>query len=195
VRYGFFSDAHGDMKAVENSLSALGDVDEIFFLGDIIGGNDSENCIDCIRSRAIKAVIGNHDTWMCETKTLSPESLSFLESLPVFIEREDFLALHSEYEEVNGEIFFHNVQSSHECLNAFSRHSHHLIFMGHTHRASVNRLQDGVISYIPLKETSVIRLDSNSRYLINTGIASISVMVYDSVEEKLYVRFHDSGRP
>ncbi len=191
MKYGFFSDAHGDLKALEDSVSALHDAEEILFLGDSAGGKESEQCIDSIRTRGIAAVIGNHDKWVFETHSLSRENQSFLDRLPLFLEREEFLALHSVYEERNNEIFFHYAQSSYECEKVFSRYPHRLVFMGHTHISCMNELRDGVIRYIPLKESSMIQLDKGSRYIINTGTAALSVMVYDSAEEKLYIRFHD----
>lgn len=191
MKYGFFSDVHGDLKAVEDSIAALHDAGEILFLGDMSGGRDSQQCIDCIRSRGFTAVQGNHDTWAFETEYLPRESLSYIRSLPLFIEREEFLALHSVYEEKNGEVFFQYAQSSHECEQVFSRYPHRLIFMGHTHTSCLNQLRNGAIRYIPLRESSSVALDKGSRYIINTGIASSSVMIYDPAEETLYIRFHD----
>jgi len=190
VRYGFFSDAHGDFDAVEASVEALHDTEEILFLGDCAGERDSERCIQYLRSHGIMAVTGNHDRWVFETQSLSEGTLTYLQDLPLSLERENFLALHSDYEEKGGECFFQYVQSTHECEIAFSRHPHRLIFMGHTHLACINDLRDGKIVYEPVKSSTVKTLENGFRYLINVGMARDCVTVYDSCADTVEFRFH-----
>jgi len=190
VKYGFFSDAHGDFSAVEDSIAALSDAEEILFLGDCAGERDSEKCIMSIRERSVTALTGNHDRWIFETKGLSRESLNYLETLPLSLEREGFLAIHSDYDEKGGEIFFQYVQSSHECEKVFSRYSQHIIFMGHTHAACVNQLREGVLSYIPVRCDIALKIDDESRYIINVGMACDCAVFYDSKEKVIHFRFH-----
>jgi putative phosphoesterase len=65
MRYAFISDIHSNLEALETVLSKIDalNVDEVICLGDIVGYNANPNeCIDIIRKRGIRAVLGNHDT-------------------------------------------------------------------------------------------------------------------------------------
>jgi len=190
VKYGFFSDAHGDFNAVESSLMALHDAEEIIFLGDCAGERDSEKCIRYLREHGITSVSGNHDRWIFEIKSLSCDNLEYLEKLPLSLEREGFLVLHSKYEEKGGEYFFQYVISSRECESVFLHYHHRLVFMGHTHIACVNELRNDKVLYTSVKSDSIITLDKDSRYIINVGMARNCVAVYDSKEDLLQFRFH-----
>ncbi len=64
MRYGFISDVHGNLEALEVVLAHLRHqaLDHVVFLGDAVGygANPNEVC-DLIRSVARVAVLGNHD--------------------------------------------------------------------------------------------------------------------------------------
>jgi len=190
VKYGFFSDAHGDISAVDDSIAALSDAEEILFLGDCAGERDSEKCIMSMRERSVTSLTGNHDRWIFETKSLSRESLNYLETLPLSLEREGFLAIHSDYDEKGGEIFFQYVQSSHECEKVFSRYTQRIIFMGHTHIACINQFREGALNYIPVQCDTSLTIDDESRYIINVGMARDCVVFYDSKEKIIHFLFH-----
>jgi diadenosine tetraphosphatase ApaH/serine/threonine PP2A family protein phosphatase len=103
MRYGIFSDVHGNLEALSVVLEHLAkqDVDEYIFLGDAVGygANPNEVC-NLIRPLVAHAIVGNHDAactgrmdyteyydaarqaldW-CKER-LSPENMSWLKHLP-----------------------------------------------------------------------------------------------------------------
>lgn len=65
MRYAIISDIHSNLEALETVLSRVDalDVDELVCLGDIVGYNANPNeCVEIIRKRNVRAVLGNHDT-------------------------------------------------------------------------------------------------------------------------------------
>jgi predicted phosphodiesterase len=189
MRYGFFSDAHGNLDALRTAFGLLGGLDEIFFLGDIAGERESEECITFLKEQHITAVVGNHDRWVFEIRGLSADSLAFLDDLPFSIEKDDFLALHSYYEKIGNDTFYQYVQSTRDCEKAFEKFSQWLIFIGHNHTPNVNCLKDGRLSYIPIEGDTEIKLEKDSRYIITVGTPDKCVVLYDSDEKKIQYRF------
>lgn len=64
MKLAFISDIHSNLHAFENVLKKIDvlSIDEIFCLGDIVGYNAfPKECVNIIRNRNIKSVIGNHD--------------------------------------------------------------------------------------------------------------------------------------
>lgn len=189
MKYGFLSDAHGDLDSLKESFSLLDDADEIIFLGDVAGDRKSEECIQFLREKESTNLLGNHDRWTFELVGLSKESLAFLEGLPLSAEKPEFIALHSDFEQKGGEIFFQYVQSSRDCEKAFAKYNQWLIFIGHSHHPCLNLLKDGRISYIPVAADSSFSLDRDSRYIINVGSARDCAVLFDCGASTLSYRF------
>lgn len=64
MRYGIFSDVHGNVEALTACIEALRDAgcERFACLGDIVGyGADPDICVDIVRDVADIVVIGNHD--------------------------------------------------------------------------------------------------------------------------------------
>ncbi len=64
MRYGIFSDTHGNSDALMRCLDALesAGVDRLVCLGDTVGyGAEPNECCDVVRNVADVAVLGNHD--------------------------------------------------------------------------------------------------------------------------------------
>ena len=64
MRYGIFSDIHGNLEALEAVLGAFKNeaLDRIICIGDIVGyGPDPSLCIQKIKELGCKTVAGNHD--------------------------------------------------------------------------------------------------------------------------------------
>ncbi len=108
------SDIHGNytaLKAVLNEIDALG-IDDIYCLGDSVGYYSQVNeVLDELRSRDVKAVIGNHDWYLLadsfcdrsqtvndtityQKKIVSAENLAWLKALPVHREYQDLKMVH-----------------------------------------------------------------------------------------------------
>ena len=77
-RLAVISDIHGNYPALKAVLEDIdkSNVNEIFCLGDVVGYYCQVNeCIDSIRERGIRCLLGNHDYYMisgacCESKTV-----------------------------------------------------------------------------------------------------------------------------
>lgn len=63
MRTLILSDIHANLNALEAVLKAAGEVDQVFFLGDIVGyGPDPNECIDLLSKQPnLVALMGNHD--------------------------------------------------------------------------------------------------------------------------------------
>jgi len=119
VKYGIFSDIHGNLPALEGVLTKLKEqgVDQYVCGGDIVGyGANPRECIDIVRNLDCTTIAGNHDWAAIEMinvdlfniyarsavlwtrEQLSKSDLEYLQSLPLqayfkefdkFIEEED----------------------------------------------------------------------------------------------------------
>ena len=84
LRYGFFSDVHGDLEGLERALEALSEVDRLVFLGDVLGGRRDRECLERLQSISeLIWVPGNHDLWEFESMGLSPTAQTALRCLPL----------------------------------------------------------------------------------------------------------------
>ena len=104
MRIAIVSDIHSNLQALNKALSFIegAEVNEIYCLGDIVGyGGNPNECVETIRDRAVKVVMGNHDVaaidpdkadyftrpgkiaaqWTHEN--LSHENLEYLATLPL----------------------------------------------------------------------------------------------------------------
>lgn len=68
MRYAIFSDIHANLEALEAVLAKIDDIsstqplDQIWFLGDLVGyGPDPNECIRVLRERTDVIIAGNHD--------------------------------------------------------------------------------------------------------------------------------------
>jgi diadenosine tetraphosphatase ApaH/serine/threonine PP2A family protein phosphatase len=62
VRVGVISDLHGNLDALDAVLAALGPVDALWCLGDIVGyGAEPNECIARLRELEAVCIAGNHD--------------------------------------------------------------------------------------------------------------------------------------
>lgn len=69
MRRLLIADVHANLPAFEAVLRDSGPVDEVVFLGDIVGfGPHPAECVDLLRSLSARALVGNHD---CEVLRLS----------------------------------------------------------------------------------------------------------------------------
>lgn len=115
MRYGIFSDVHGNLEALDVTLAyLLGEkCDAYVFLGDAVGygANPNEVC-DRIRPMADVAIIGNHDAAACgridfadyydaarhalrwSSERLSPENRDWLNGLPFKVRHGDIEFCH-----------------------------------------------------------------------------------------------------
>ncbi len=119
MRYAIFSDIHANLEALQavlakiDAISEQQPIDEIWFLGDLVGyGPNPNECITLLRGRTNVIIAGNHDwaavgnidledfssaarisaEWTAEQ--LTEEHKKFLAELPERIEIEDVTLVH-----------------------------------------------------------------------------------------------------
>ena len=113
MRIGVVSDIHANLTAFDAVLEALGDVDEYWCLGDVVGYGPAPNeCIERLAGLKHRCILGNHDAaaigqadirffnemavfaveWT--SSRLTPDSHSYLSALPRKFEEDDFTVVH-----------------------------------------------------------------------------------------------------
>ncbi|RMF88000.1 MAG: metallophosphatase family protein, partial [Nitrospinota bacterium] len=69
MRYGIFSDIHGNLEALQAVLEAYAAerIEAYICLGDVVGyGANPNECCDIVRSLTDKVILGNHDAVCCQ---------------------------------------------------------------------------------------------------------------------------------
>ena len=119
MRYAIFTDIHANLEALEAVLAEIDElaseepIDQIWFLGDLVGyGPNPNECIDTLRERTDVIIAGNHDwaavgkldledfsaaarvsaEWTAEQ--LTEEHREFLRNLPERLEMGDCTLVH-----------------------------------------------------------------------------------------------------
>lgn len=188
MRYGVFSDIHGNLegfKACFERLQKEG-VDAYINCGDIIGyGPDPEACVKAVMNlKNCISVMGNHDAVFVEpelesyfnreallaleySKTkLSEKSVRFLSALPPLYRGDGFTVVHGTPIDPIKEYFSSCMQFK---VN-YDLWQGQVCFVGHTHLPFYikgNTRNCGV--FVNRKDDAVIRLNPNFRYIINPG--------------------------
>ncbi|HWJ03650.1 MAG TPA: metallophosphoesterase family protein [Verrucomicrobiae bacterium] len=149
---GIFSDAHGDIAAVNQAIQALQPAQKLYYLGDVHEFTPAvKDCIDILRNNNVIAVKGN-----CDRHAVIGDTDGYyrrwLKNLPVEHKENDLVFVH---EPKNPEY-------------AFQRENFHICFCGHIHRSFL------ITAAGKRKITSgeIVELPQGSKYLV--GIGSIS---------------------
>lgn len=183
MRYAIISDIHSNLEAFRSVLGEIdgSDVDSIICLGDIVGyGADPNECLEIIKIRNIRSLIGNHDKAACgltEPAGFNPaakeaalwtrgkltgENKKYLRSLPEEDVVGGFMIVHGAPSDPDKYIL-----SSHDAAPEF-RHlkNRSLCFFGHTHVSVVYSLSDGIVSASRERACSI---RDGTSYLVNPG--------------------------
>ncbi len=188
MRYLVFSDIHSNAEAFERFLAQkkARNVDKILFLGDLVGyGPDPDAVITLFRELPhLKAVRGNHDKVIADLESsalfnpaaafsaewsklkISPSNLQYLKKLakgPQVIDRFVTICHGSTFDED------YYVFSQFEATESFRFMNTSIGFFGHTHFPIIYYLRNDKLDVVPLTENARIKLDRNTRYLINPG--------------------------
>jgi diadenosine tetraphosphatase ApaH/serine/threonine PP2A family protein phosphatase len=154
MRYAIFTDVHANLEALEAVLAKIDElsqeepIDQIWFLGDLVGyGPNPNECIQTLRARTDVIIAGNHD-WAAVGKIdledfseaarisaewtaqqLTEEHREFLANRPERIEREDCILVHGSpygplWEYLTSEVL---------AERSFEHFSQRYCFVGHTH--------------------------------------------------------------
>jgi diadenosine tetraphosphatase ApaH/serine/threonine PP2A family protein phosphatase len=154
MRYAIFSDIHANLEALEAVLATIDElaqeepIDQIWFLGDLVGyGPDPNECIAKLRERTDVIIAGNHD-WAAVSKIdledfssaarisaewtaeqLTEEHRTFLANLPEHIEIGECTLVHGSpygplWEYLTSDIL---------AERSFQYFNTRYCFVGHTH--------------------------------------------------------------
>jgi diadenosine tetraphosphatase ApaH/serine/threonine PP2A family protein phosphatase len=176
MRYAVFTDVHANLEALEavlaeiDTLSKEEPIDQIWFLGDLVGyGPNPNECITMLRKRTDVIIAGNHD-WAAVGKIdledfssaarvsaewtaqqLTEKHRAFLEQLPERLEIDDCTLVHgSPY----GPLWEY-LTSEALAERSFQHFSSHLCFVGHTHVPVIFQQPDSIANAptLPLEGT------------------------------------------
>jgi predicted phosphodiesterase len=212
VRYLVFSDIHSNIEAFEKFLGQkkVKNVDKILFLGDLVGyGPDPDGVIGHFREMPnLRAVRGNHDKVIADLESsalfnpaaafsaewsklkIAPANFQFLKKLPKgpqVIDRFITICHGSTFDED------YYVFSQFEATESFRFMETSIGFFGHTHFPIIYYLRNEKLDVVPLTENTRIKLDRNTRYLINPGSIgqprdknpAPSYVIFDSVKMEI----------
>ncbi len=178
MRYAIFTDIHANLEALEAVLAKIDElalqesIDQIWFLGDLVGyGPNPNECIEKLRERTDVIIAGNHDwaavgkidiedfseaarisaEWTAEQ--LTEENRTFLTNLPESIEIDECLLVHGSpygplWEYLTSEVL---------AERSFQHFTNRFCFVGHTHVPMIYQQPDTVANSptLPLEIRSV----------------------------------------
>src|SRR5579863_3848463 len=176
MRYAVFTDVHANLEALEAVLAEIDTlaeeepIDQIWFLGDLVGyGPNPNECITLLRKRTDVIIAGNHDAaavgnldleefstaarisaeWTAQQ--LTEEHRAFLTNLPERMEIGDCTLVHgSPY----GPLWEY-LTSEAMAERSFQHFSSRLCFVGHTHVPVIFQQPDSIANAptLPLEGT------------------------------------------
>lgn len=186
MRIGLISDVHANIAALQAVLADLDrrGVDEIICLGDCIGyGPDPALCLDILFESCSAIVAGNHDhaavgllkdssfnplarqAVAYARDRLRPEQLDQLRELPLEIEREGLLLVHSSPFRPDEFPYLHSCD---DAAEAFAARPFSVAVCGHTHVPLCFRSR-GRPPRISVSLNPAIDLSEPGRVLCNVG--------------------------
>jgi predicted phosphodiesterase len=211
MRTAVIADIHANLEALQAVLArieVLG-ADEIVCLGDIVGYNaDPNECVDIVRSRNIRCVLGNHDVCAADLEEpdgfnpiarravlwtraeLTDENRLFLRNLPRELRMKDLFLFHGSIHDTNRYILYTSDAADNFALLAGMRNFLRIGFFGHTHVRAALSYSRGAVS---VELSSDLQLAEENRYLINPGSVGqprdgdprASFLVYDADDHRV----------
>lgn len=191
MKFGFFSDVHGDLPALERALDCLKDVDQRICLGDLVGGSQDALCVARLKELGLVVVCGNHDIYPPETELLPGELQQYLAELPQCHREADFLALHTYFVTLGSYRSYKYLYQAGDAIPLLSEFPDRLFFLGHTHVPSLMTAESKQTSVRLVQENCRIVLDNNCRYIANPGQTSQGVVIYDAAAQTLEYRLFE----
>lgn len=188
MRIGIISDIHANVVALETVLKALGPVDRIWCLGDVVGygPNPNESIATLLAQPGMEICLtGNHD-WAALGKIdlndfnpdarqaalwtreqLTPASLQFLE------ERPDMIVYNSEITMAHAsprQPIWEYITNTSIARANFSHFHTALCLVGHTHVPAIFVLDaQGTVREQKIIDGQTVPLRDGSRYIVNPG--------------------------
>ncbi|MFH1097865.1 MAG: metallophosphoesterase family protein [Candidatus Desantisbacteria bacterium] len=186
MRYGIISDIHSNYAALDTVLKAIGAVDKIICLGDIVGyGPNPNECVERIRGLDGLILAGNHDLASIGWKDLdwfnsyakeaifwtedqlNAENKKYLSYLPEVLSQKDFILVHGSLYNFTGEY----IVTGAEARRSFELMQHReLLLVGHTHHPYIFfRKQRQPVQSLKLIDNDVLCLTKDTQSIINVG--------------------------
>ncbi|MBW2221573.1 MAG: metallophosphoesterase family protein [Deltaproteobacteria bacterium] len=185
MKYAIISDVHSNLEAFQAVLEDLSKekVDQVFFLGDIVGYcADPNPCIEILQGLTTIVIAGNHD-WatvgLTKTSYFNPlakvaiewtarkitqSHKEFLKTLPLIQTRNTITLVHAAPNQPEKWDYIFSLQ---EASLSFNYYDHQICFIGHSHRP-IAFVEDEERRISILINTSFTLRDSH-RYIINVG--------------------------
>lgn len=193
------ADVHANLPAFEAVLRDAPEVDEILFLGDIIGyGPHPAECLDRLRSLSPQAILGNHDEealrranatvwtdsahdfWLRWTlDQLDPAQLAYLRAMPSSLRiqagQQDVSVIH----QTPGPGYLRPSSSQDEIARSLADVPGEIVYCGHVHRAMRHRVDGRELICFPAVGQPRNR-DPRAGYAVETdGELAFRYVVYD----------------
>ncbi len=184
MRYGIFSDVHGNLEAFQAVREAYKkeNIDTYLCAGDTVGyGANPGECLRLIRELKAQSVAGNHD-WAVAGKCdfsyfnraareavfwtqhqLSSEDRDSLSNLDLVYSNDDLILVHGTLYEP---ACFHYLVEREQADRIFHLMDRNICFIGHTHVPLVLAQEGGEMN---VRQGSKIELNSSAQYIVNVG--------------------------
>jgi len=186
MRYGIFSDVHGNIEALDGVLDYLADknIDRYAFLGDAVGyGANPDEVCSKIREVADIAIVGNHDAAVAGrmdyseyydaarqaldwcANQLSSENMAWLEKLPYKVREGEIEFSHGSPIDPH---LFDYLFSPEQVVDLFDVADQlaHVTFIGHSHLTIAFSLNNESVTPILAGE---IPCGPDSKHIITAG--------------------------
>jgi predicted phosphodiesterase len=217
LKYVIFSDIHSNIEAFDKLIlqKKINHADKFLFLGDLVGygPNPNEVLTQFQLLPNMSFVRGNHDKVIADLESsslfnpaaafsaewsklkISAANYQFLKQLPKgpqIIDRFITICHGSPFDED------YYVFSQFEAAESFKFMETSIGFFGHTHFPIIYYLRNEKIDIVPLNENMRIKLDANTKYLINPGSIGqprdknpdSSFVIFDSSKREInFIRF------
>lgn len=183
MRVALLSDVHANLAALDAVLGAVGSIDAVWHLGDIVGyGPEPDGVVERLVSVDATGVRGNHDAAACggleidwfnadarraiewTRDIITPATRSWLAALPERSINGEFTLVHGSPRDPTWE-YVTSARVARAGLAALAtRHGLH----GHTHVPAAWREEQGRVTTVDLRRTPVLELDDRAT-LLNPG--------------------------
>lgn len=198
MRRLWIADIHANLPAFEAVLRDAGPVDEIVFLGDIVGfGPHPGACIDLLKQLNAKAILGNHDASVLAVRgrmwrrsnpidwdewtfdQLNESQLSYLAALPSELAIVSCGVNVKAMHHPSGAPYLHPAMPDSVLANHLQSVLHPVIFYGHSHRR-IDRTVNGC-RYVCIPPVGQPRNhDPRAGYAVeNNGRLKFAFVTYD----------------
>lgn len=186
MRYGIFSDTHGNLSALRRVLDTLEKqgVDKLVCLGDSVGyGPQPNECCDIIRDVADITIMGNHDAAVAgqmdysyyydaarnaldhHATVLTPDNLAWLRALPYISRQGETHFCHGSPVDLREFEYIFSTEQAATCLPMWDELGR-ATFIGHSHLCKSFAIsRDRVYEVV----TKTFELREGFKYIISVG--------------------------